>query len=149
MILFYTVKMHDERSEGLKRTFKGLSQELWAKNKWLSWRTQWALLANKKGSNWTILVSLNPRLRERCGKYGLTVWLTRIRNHHWTRPSGLRGSLFSRMAGGKVIASGAEPKCSESSLPDISEMLPSKQSSLISTNLRVDKNTHVSELLEG
>ena len=26
VILFYTVKMHDERSEGLKRTFKGLSQ---------------------------------------------------------------------------------------------------------------------------
>ena len=33
VILFYTVKMHDERSGGLKRTFKGLSQELWAKNK--------------------------------------------------------------------------------------------------------------------
>ena len=26
--LFYTVKMHDERSERLERTFKGLSQEL-------------------------------------------------------------------------------------------------------------------------
>jgi len=59
------------------------------------------------------------------------------------------GSIFSRMAGGKVIASGTEPKCSESSLPDISEMLPSKGSPLISTNLHVDKNIHFSELLEG
>ena len=108
--------------ERLKKTFKSLSQELWAKNRWLSWRTKWPPLANKKGSNWTSMVSLYPRLRERCGKYGLTMWLTRMRSHHWTRPHGLRGSIFSMMASGKSDCFRwggfwpAEPKCSQSLL---------------------------------